>query len=283
MALQPATVVRRSALSLKPLPGAAAAGGLEGEVMRCENTPYLCKLYRAPRDDVDAAALQELIDLVYWGLGGADRGRLQQTFSWPLHRVVDDSTLATVGVLIPAAEPRFYFPHAGQWHLREGQHLPRESSVAGSFDLGTRLRVLIDLAAGWDVLARNSLVYGDANSRNIVFATSGSPSVYLLDCDGILREGHPRLGYRAQANWTDPYGGDNSLDSDRYLFALWMLRTLSSSMAAATAGVIDLSSLPSMPGRPAIERLLERGLGAPGSRPTPGECLSDLHASLSAL
>lgn len=273
-----AAPVRVSQLDLEQLSPVAAAQGLEGQVLRCLNSPYLCKVFAVPKDGIDAAALQQLIDFREWNADRDDRELIRSLFSWPVHRVLDDATLVTVGVLIPAAEPRFYFEHEGELRLREGQHLPRPTSVAGTFDLDLRIRVLSDLGRAWDLLDRNQLVYGDANSRNLVFASAGTPAAFVLDCDGIRPAGHPRQGMRMHPNWGDPYA-DGGIQSDRYQYALWVLRALSSSMLAPPGtGGADFSALPPRASKKSLISLLARGLGSPGNRPAPQEYLPVLAA-----
>jgi hypothetical protein len=282
--LRPAVTVRISQLALSALPPAAAAQGLEGTIVACSNTPYLCKIFTQPLGAHEADGLQSLIDFREWAAQGADRETIRTHFSWPVHRVIDDASGVTVGVLIPAAEARFYYEHGGNYHLREGQHLPRSESVAGQFDMRARLSILRDLARAWDLLERHGYVYGDANSRNIAFAQYGLPTVFLLDCDGVRREGDQTMSHRFQARWSDPYtAGVNSIRSDRYLLALWILRTLSSSMVQPTPGeVLDWSKLPvPLSTHLGLQQLLSDGLGPPDRRPEPANflpILDRLHA-----
>lgn len=268
--LRPAVPVRLSQLALSALPPAAAAQGLEGIVTACSNTPYLCKMFTQRLSAHEADGLQSLIDFREWAALGADREIVRTHFSWPVHRVIDDASGATIGVLIPPAEARFYYQHDGDYRLREGQHLPRPDSVAGQFNMRARLAILRDLVRAWDLLDRHGYVYGDANSRNIAFASDGLPTVFLLDCDGIRRDGDPTMSHKGQARWSDPYSaGVNSRRSDRYLMALWILRTISSSMIQPPTGEIpDWGRLPvPLSTHPDLQRLLAAGLGPPNGRP----------------
>lgn len=274
-AIRPGAVVSHDALGAHAIDPSAAASGLEGAVVECDHTPYLYKIYERPRTGEEAAALQRLIDLKEHGFTADDRERASRSFSWPTHRVIDGSGLTT-GVLIPRAEARFSFAFGGRWHLRDGQHLARAESVAGSFDLVERTRFVADIAWGWDLLDRHRLVYSDANSRNIVFAPSGSPSAYLLDCDGIRPEADPTLQYRTHPNWSDPYTVGATVAADRYLLAVWILRVLAASMIRPQPTSSDADALPAVPHRSALRRLVSRGLGAPGDRPAPAEYLARL-------
>lgn len=275
------STVPMNMLSLRVLPHLAAAQGLEGTVKETTNTPYLCKVFDTPLGARAADAVQSLIDFREFAVAGKDREIVRSHFSWPVHRVTDSATGQTIGVLIPRAEPRFYYRHEVAWHLREGQHLPRAKSAAGSFDPAARLAVLRDMARAFDLLDRYGYVYGDANSRNLAFATSGTPTVYLLDCDGIRRAGDPAMAHRFQGRWNDPdSNGVNSIQSDRYLLALWCYRVLTRTMDQPRPGhkfgwgvlPIPLSSTP------ALQRLLQAGLGATGSRPAAADYLPLLEA-----
>ncbi|WP_285251253.1 hypothetical protein [Pseudarthrobacter sp. fls2-241-R2A-168] len=279
--LRPGVAVRSSALFFQSLPAVAAAQGLEGAVVACSNTPYLCKLLTQPLSPHEADAVQSLIDFREWAVVGPDREILRTFFSWPLHRVIDDASGLTVGVLIPRAEHRFYYAHGGSYHLREGQHLPRPESAAGYFSLRERLGVLRDLARAMDVLARHNYVYGDINSRNLAFSPDGVPAVFLLDCDGIRREGDLTLKPRHQQRWSDPHNpGVNSLATDQYLLALWILRVLTSSMAQPPVGAcVDWgqTSIP-LATHTELQRLLTAGLGPSFGRPSPADFLPILTA-----
>lgn len=274
--LRPGTTVRYSALAFRSLPAVAATQGLEGTVVACSNTPYLCKLLTQPLTPHEADAVQSLIDFREWAATGPDREILRTFFSWPLHRVIDDSSGITLGVLIPRAELRFYYEHGGAYHLREGQHLPRPESIAGRFSLRDRLAVLRDLVLAMDVLSRHRYVYGDINSRNLAFSPDGIPAVFLLDCDGVRREDDPTLKPRYQPRWSDPYSpGANTLATDRYLLALWILRVLTASMTQPATGTVpDWRQTPiPLATHTGLQQLLADGLGTPGGRPAPAEYL----------
>lgn len=251
--------------------GSLEDSGLEGQVRALHNSPLLFKSYFEPLDAEAAARLQRLIDLAD-DVGAGDRALIGDLFTWPAHRVLDEYD-RTVGVLLPAAEPRFYFEHAGQQRLREGQFLPRSSSVAEVVDVPARLRLLRDLAIAWDFLARHGLVYGDANSRNLVYAVSGATRVLLLDVDGMHRDGETAAA-RFQPKWSDPYSSMNTTQSDRYLLALWILRVLTFSMITVPRGQVP-SDWDDCPAPLANDRdlqfLLRRGLGYPGARPAPSD------------
>jgi hypothetical protein len=277
--MRPAMTVRFSELSPRALAPSAAAQGLEGRIMACSNTPFLCKILSEALNPLEAEALQSIIDFREWTVHGRDRETVRSSFSWPVHRVLDDVTEATVGVLIPSAEARFYYEYAGEYHLREGQHLPRPATVAGNFGIRERLAVARDLARAWDVLDRHEYVYGDANSRNVAFTPHGTPTVFLLDCDGIRRDGDATIRHRTQTRWSDPYAaGLNSIQSDRYLLALWILRILSSSMAQPAPGErLDWSKFPvPLSTHTRLQTRLAEGLGVPGDRPAPSAYLEIL-------
>lgn len=273
--LRKAAAIRLDDVGAQPVDLGAAASGFEGAVVECAEVPFLAKIYTRPRSGAEAAAIQRLIDLKVYGLSASDRELVSRSFSWPAHRIVDAQS-DTVGVLIPRAEARFSFPFNGGWHLLEGQHVARATSVAGTFTDEQRMLFATDLATAWDVLDRHGLVYTDANSRNIVFARSGRPSVYFLDCDGIRRHDDPTREFRTQSNWSDPYATGASVQNDRYLIAVWVLRILAAQMVRPQPVPTDAEALPAMRGRSALRRLIARGLGPAGSRPAPGEYASVL-------
>ncbi|TKJ99432.1 hypothetical protein PlfCFBP13513_08625 [Plantibacter flavus] len=273
--LRAGAAVRLPTIGAQAVDPAAATSGLEGTVVECAEVPYLAKLYVRPRSLAEATAIQQLIDIKEFGLTPSDRDRLARSFSWPAHRILDD-TDATIGVLIPRAEARFTFAYEGRWHLRDGQHVTRATSVAGSFSELERHAFAVDVALGWELLDRHRLVYADANSRNLLFAPSGAPSAFFLDCDGIRRENDATLEYRTQANWKDPHSHSATVEADRYLLAVWLLRLLSAQMVRPQPVPGDADALPSVHRRSALRRLISRGLGPPGGRPTPVEYLAML-------
>ncbi|MFM2720541.1 hypothetical protein [Microbacterium mcarthurae (nom. nud.)] len=273
--LRKAAAVQVDDLGLLPMDPTAAASGFEGSVVPCAEVFFLAKMYTRPRSGAEAAAIQRLIDLKEYELSPADRELAARSFSWPAHRIIDGQG-DTVGVLIPRAEPRFSFPFQGGWHLLEGQHVARATSVAGTFTAEQRLRFALDLATAWDVLDRHGLVYTDANSRNILFATSGDPSTYFLDCDGVRHHDDPTLEFRTQPNWSDPHVTGASIQNDRYLLAVWVLRILSAQMVRPQPTPTDAETLPAMTRRAKVRRLVAHGLGPAGSRPAPADYVAAL-------
>jgi hypothetical protein len=122
-------------------------------------------------------------------------------------------------------------------------------------------------------LHANEAVYGDVSARNILWTTRPVPSVFLLDCDGVRRVGSaaPLRRQLDSPDWGDPsFTSNQTLESDRYKYGLFVARTFSR----------DLTSREIGPAARALgddaRTMLGRALSdsAPGTRPTMDEWLS---------
>jgi hypothetical protein len=151
-----------------------------------------------------------------------------------------------------------------------------------------RIALLLRMAEILNFVDSRGLVHGDINGKNLAWAISPMPVMYLIDCDGMVPQS-PRPAEGVQAmGWADPRVIDGLIPahdqySDWYALALAMYRGL-----LLTPGKLDSrqpdGSWPKPKAIPAdldtaIARLLRRGLFDPlnpYSRPRPAEWVQGL-------
>lgn len=156
------------------------------------------------------------------------------SFCWPIDVVETNGSPA--GILLPRATQEF-FRDARKLRTLEFLYLYRTDPP----DTYQRVCVLLAVLKAFAVLANKKLIHGDVAPKNIVWSISPSPRVFVLDVDGVHREGGPYSDHVVTPDWEDPrvvsstiVGHD--LSSDWYALALLVLRTLLCSRFVVQAG-----------------------------------------------
>jgi hypothetical protein len=118
---------------------------------------------------------------------------------WPLRVVTNDEGAAT-GILMRLIPSRYFQRTVG----RTGAEAARPREVEKLFgsptdmarigmaevDLGTRLGLIVQIAATYAMMHRAGVVVGDISGRNMVYDSSGSrPQVLVVDADSARVEG----------------------------------------------------------------------------------------------
>ena len=89
------------------------------------------------------------------------------------------------------------------------------------------------LASVLAVLHRNELVYGDLSARNVLWTIRPEPAVLLLDCDGVRRVGKAAPARQLDSpDWDDPSSTNQTIESDRYKFGLFVARVFARSLTS---------------------------------------------------
>ncbi|MFT4217714.1 MAG: hypothetical protein QM619_11105 [Micropruina sp.] len=200
--------------------------------------------------------------------------------TWPVDTVVNHSG-HVVGFLMPVIGADFFMSEgnlAGRpadFRYLAAEPAPKWGDVSLP-DVGTRLRLLAQLAGILQQLHHRRMVVGDLSSFNAVWSTRPEPRVMLVDCDGIRPPiGPPVADGFETPDWMDPEAVPNAsadVDRDCYKFALMVLRVLTRKVSVRPRASGD-HSLVGLNDRMAesIDELLRRAAGAPGTRPSATE------------
>lgn len=264
--------VERSTLTLAERVG---SGG-QGDVHAVTGGPLLFKEYKEP-SKVNGAALADLVALRQ-GLGGTDRGRLDDLAAWPLCRVVEGGRV--VGFLMRRAPANMTWRTAsGATKLLELQYLIRPPKAAWQDvvqpdpDQRRALALTCVEAVAWFHGA--GLVIGDISQANVLWSLSPGPTVHFLDCDGFRRVGRPAVQAQAATpDWSDPLAPstDATVDTDAYKTAL-----VAGRVVAQEPYVLPGQDLRPVPGclndrqTDAVRAMFAQAAGERGTRPRPGE------------
>jgi hypothetical protein len=263
--------------------GEEIGSGGQGKVYQLPRSPHL--VYKAYERDtvlpqVDRGALETMVAFPAT-LSATDRTALLARAAWPVE-VVDESG-ALRGFTMPQVPARFhtrirlsssYGDRLGQTQLllNDGQFLrDRDITVDDRF----RLELLVDVAESLELFHRLGVTVGDFSPNNLLFARSGRPRCYFIDCDAMQVNGRSVLPQIETNDWQVPVGGEAlaTPQSDSYKFALLVVRLF--------AG--EQSSHDSSPVRRAggeVHDLVVRALsGSPAQRPDMAEWRRGLTAA----
>lgn len=237
--------------------------GGQARIHRPENyRGLLYKEYKDPRE-VRGDSLH-LLRKLRLSLPPADRAFLDESTAWPAIVVVN-SDRRVAGFLMAPAAGRFFhqFGRAGRKPV-DLQYLLYESKPAwGGLeipDIDGRLEVARGAARLVELLHKNNAVVGDISMSNLLWTTRPTVAVYLIDCDGVRRQGYPPvLEQRATPHWKDPADpGRATLNTDRYKLAQLVVRVLGrTAYWEPPDGLPQIKGLPGGTAR-SIARLLSR-------------------------
>jgi hypothetical protein len=259
-------------------------GGV-GSIHRTTDPRWVYKQYF---ESAKAPSLQHLDRLI--GIGrdvlirdGRKPGETpESSVNWPVDVSVDPNE-AVRGVILPAIPPSLFNEYNSVRGL-EFLVLARANPPAAK----GRVALLLRMAEILNFIDSRGLVHGDINGKNLAWAITPAPIMYLIDCDGMVpQDPPPDQGVQAMG-WTDPRVIDHLISahdkySDWYCLALAMYRGL-----LLTSGKLDSKrpdgSWPEPQAIPAdldpgIATLLRRGLGDPldpAVRPRPAEWVKGL-------
>jgi len=245
-------------------------------------------VYKHYFESAKAPSLQHLDQLI--GIGrdvlirdGRRPGQTpESSVNWPVDVSVDVNE-AVRGVILPAIPPSLYNEYDSVRGL-EFLVMARANPPAAK----GRVALLLRMAEILNFIDSRGLVHGDINGKNLAWAITPAPIMYLIDCDGMVpQDPPPDHGVQAMG-WTDPRVIDHLIPahdkySDWYCLALAMYRGL-----LLTSGKLDSKrtdgSWPEPKAIPAdldpgIATLLRRGLGDPLDptvRPRPAEWVKGL-------
>jgi hypothetical protein len=194
------------------------------------------------------------------------------SFCWPVDVIQQGGV--PVGIVLPKATAPFYRDGSSRLRTLEFLYLYR-TDPPNSY---IRVRALLGALRAFAFLGQMQLVHGDVAPKNIVWASDPSPRVFVLDVDGVHRDGAPYWDHVQTPEWTDPrvlngtiVGHD--LKSDWYAMALLVLRTLlCSRFLLPTTSSPDLAELGAyLPNE--LSAALAKALGQPDPlrRPSPQE------------
>jgi len=259
-------------------------GGV-GSIHRTTDPGWVYKQYF---DSAKAPGLPQLDRLI--GIGrdvlirdGRKPGETpESSVNWPVDVSVDAND-AVQGVILPAIPPSLFNEYDSVRGL-EFLVMARANPPSAK----GRIALLLRMAEILNFIDSRRLVHGDINGKNLAWAMTPAPIMYLIDCDGMVaQDPPPDQGVQAMG-WTDPRVIDHLIPahdrySDWYCLALAMYRGL-----LLTAGKLD-SKRPdgnwpepkAIPADldPAIAGLLRRGLCDPldpAARPRPAEWVKGL-------
>jgi hypothetical protein len=216
-------------------------GATTSQVLRCvapDGQRLLFKEYRPEtRAELDGAAL---VAHVRWRLSLAPdvRRRLDTVAAWP--QAVVREGRAVMGVLMQEAPDRF-FEGAGSTKPRNGTALARDAAYCKQYGRAyipapRKLAALGHLIETLGFLHGLGTVVGDLQPLNVLTTgASGTPEVYLLDCDAYLIDGAtPFPALRDPLPWRVPGETRFSTQTDLYKAALMVARCLHENMALRT-------------------------------------------------
>ncbi len=199
--------------------------------------------------------------------------------TWPTETVSSGGRV--VGFLMPLLDPAF--------SMSDGRLKGKHASFSylatdprpfwGAVRLPSqadRVRLLASLAGILQQLHHRKMVVGDLSWANVLWSQSPQLRVILLDCDGIRPpKGTPVSPQLDSPDWHDPRainGMAPDADRDCYKLALMVLRVLSRDLSSRP-GTGPGHRLPDLSAElaSAIDALLVRSAGPPGTRPSATE------------
>ena len=261
-------------------------GGV-GSIHRTDDPELVYKHYfepqKAPRQD----HLERLIAVgrdVLVSQGKKPGDTPESSVNWPID-VIPAVGGGVQGVVLPIIPGELFNADLGNVRTLEFLVMKRARPPQAT----GRLALLLRMAEILAFVDARGLVHGDVNGKNLAWAISPKPVMYLIDCDGMVPQSpRPTSGVQA-LGWADPRVLDRVIPahdhlSDRYALALAMYRGL-----LLTPGKLDtkVGGRWPEPGRipdgfpDELAALLRRGLSALDGegRPAPQEWVSALMAA----
>jgi hypothetical protein len=202
-------------------------GGV-GAVYRTDDPALVYKEYHSPDKAPPRATLDRLVHIgrqVVVDQGVPVGTTPESSINWPLD-IVADRAGWTNGVILPVI-PKELFNEFGKPRTLEFLIMARARPPMAQ----ARLALLLRMAEVLAYLDSQSLVHGDINGKNLAWTATGNPVMYLIDCDGLVRQSPPpTVGVQA-LGWADPRVQDRIVPahdhySDWYALALAMYRGL---------------------------------------------------------
>jgi hypothetical protein len=217
------------------------------------------------------------------GLESADRGLLDEHFTWPLQLVIDGPQ--PVGFVMAELEDDWRhsltLTTKRERHLREAKWLIADAASGERVGVELpapgagleRLTLCAMLARVFALLHRDGLVYGDLQPLNVVYQLRPVPRLRMVDCDSVKVVSDFRQPNQAQ--WVAPEGADKpqTPETDCYKLALFVLRCVANGKGSSVTRDIRRASQPELAPATGLDdvglEMLARGLGSePHARPT---------------
>lgn len=250
--------------------GEELGSGGQGKVYRLPRSPGL--VYKAYETSVLLQVDRDVLESVVsfpTTLSGKDRADLLARAAWPVDVVDENGALR--GFTMPLVPARFHtrirLSSSYADRLAQTQLLLNTEQFLHDRDIAVddqfRLKLLTDVAESLELFHRLGVTVGDFSPNNLLFARSGGPRCYFIDCDAMRVDGRSVLPQIETNDWQVPPGGEPlaTPQSDSYKFALLAVRLF--------AG--DQNSQDPSPVRRAgdqVHDLVVRGLsGRPAQRP----------------
>jgi len=265
----------------------AIGAGSQGTIYRVEHSalafsfPLIYKEF-APKTAVSGAALELMASFRANQLDG-DRRVIDERTVWPCAAVVRSTRVCGyVMQAIPDAYMQTILTTTGSEPIpREVQHLFVSDAISRK-NLGEvpkrteRFALAREMAYILGFFHKRGLVYGDLSYRNAVYTLRPRPMIMLLDCDAIRFKGQGAAVTQLNSpGWTAPEGGPQTIQTDRYKLALFIMRCLTPGVNAQNRNPDKATKVFDGPGM----ALLRRGLGDdPDARPSGKEWVGYLDA-----
>lgn len=262
--------------------GTELGDGGQGKVFALDGMSGV--VFKRYHDSVTAASIPNALAELETRSSGltADGRRVAEWAAWPHTQVTENGRF--IGFLMPRVPEPFMLQVGGRKRLADLSYLATTPKpMWGPVTLPgmeSRLQILAAYGSVVQALHDRELVIGDMSFGNVLWSASPTPSVMLLDCDGIQPESGPAcLAQYDTLDWNDPLGVPGQKpdrDRDRYKLALAILRVLTRSLSIRPTDLRDavLEVPEHVDGR--IRDLAQRAGGPAGTRPTAGEWRSAL-------
>lgn len=242
--------------------------GAFGKVYRLESFTVPGFTEVAYKEFLSAPSAEQLANLnaliAFRGrLAPSERAIVDGQAAWPLRLVTERGVVrGFVMRLIPSA---FFgtqllpsgrvvrLPVKSQWLVVDPDRAYAAGiAVPAADDVPARLVLCAKLAHFLGVLHRGGYVYGDLSLNNVTFAADNPPQIMLVDCDAVQSPTAPPIPQGHTDDWLPPEAaggqGRQTLESDRYKLALFILRALTPGPHASQSvdpnrvvGVLDLA------------------------------------------
>jgi hypothetical protein len=122
----------------------------------------------------------------------------ESSINWPVDVVIGPSG-AVLGVILPIIPARFFTEHGNVQGL-EFLVMARAKPPPAK----ARVALLLRMAEILAFVNARGLVHGDINGKNLAWTLNPVPTMYLIDCDGMVPQSPPpSVGVQA-VGWTDP-------------------------------------------------------------------------------
>ncbi len=262
------------------------ASGGQAVLFDVPGTSFVYKRFKRPPTRSDEVTdlrgrLRELASTgqkVFVHHGSAPGQDVVSSFCWPVD--VIEERQVPVGIVMPRASAEFFLEGGDKLRTFEFLYLYRTHPPCSL----ERAHVLLCVLRAFDYLGEMHLVHGDVAPKNIVWTLRPQPRVFVLDVDGMHKEGARYWHHVQTPEWEDPRVAAGLVDghdlrSDWYALALLVLRSMLCSRYAVTAEARPARVAIEPPGAlPAtlassLERVLTKRLDA-AARPRPEQWAS---------